>query len=1038
MKKQFLICFCVLATTMAYSQSTAATNNYLGTRFLGWDTGNGANPLEIRTNNITRMHINGNTGLTSGFIGIGTSTPLAPLHVFGSQQANAQGWRRGIILGNESTLLWDGGGGQSFFMAHPSSTPNGNWYAGAQNGISTVASVDYAFTVYVNSSNGTLNPLRSTQFYKNVLVEQTGFERRFGVNTLNPARDAEIRSNLTQAPQFRLTTVNNSWVDFETNAAGNLQIMPQNGSVGINLNTNPTANLDVNGNARIRNVQAATPDALFVGVRNATNPNDLNVRRLDFTGNASQVLLGNGTWGTLPNTISANNGITLTPAGVIQIGEPYNAPATVPLLNNREVRINNRNFVFSRSNLGNSGKVGIGQIFPSAPTEQLDVDGNIRVRSVPSTSAEYIMTGKQVGGNLNDIVFRKIAFPNDNTQVLLGDGTWGTPSMTDTDDQNLTSATLNGTILTVAIENGSPVSVDLTTLQDGIGTDDQNLTSATLNGTLLTIAIENGSPVTVDLTTLQDGIGTDDQNLTSATLNGTLLTIAIENGTPVTVDLSSLVTTGGGSTGAHNGTSMSTIDNTKIAFGQNLFQAGNPGQLLSSREVPMNNYNVVFTDNNAINNSQNRIGVGTLNPGARMHIKVNDQLQESYPKALIVDNNQINLSNSSTSNTGQLINVSGANANSGLNVSTSGGTNTAGIGVYSVNGSNQNVGITSVAMNTGTPAQQNTGVMGRGFYGKQNFGGNFDSQSNSTSQTTVNYGVLTQANGPSTVNYGIYASASAGTSNYAGYFQGNVHVTGTLTIPGGTVTASDQLFKTNIQNLNGAMSLINQLQPRTYNLDTQNFVDFNFENDQQMGLIAQEVETVIPTIVSNHIRPAQYDSLGIEIAPEIAYKGVEYEELIPLLIAGMKEQQTVISSKDSLINNLNDRLTQLENCLSGILPMLCQMNQSMVQPTSEEVQQKLKAAIDVKLSDKNAIILNQNVPNPFAESTVISYSIPTTVQKAQIHFYDGSGKLINSVDIVERGSGQLNVFADDLSTGVYTYSLVADGQIVSTKRMMKQ
>jgi hypothetical protein len=238
--------------------------------------------------------------------------------------------------------------------------------------------------------------------------------------------------------------------------------------------------------------------------------------------------------------------------------------------------------------------------------------------------------------------------------------------------------------------------------------------------------------------------------------------------------------------------------------------------------------------------------------------------------------------------------------------------------------------------------------------------------------------------------------------------------------------------------LTGAMSLINQLQPKTYFLDTVNYTDFGFESDKQMGLIAQEVEQVIPSIVSNNVKPAQYDSLGNVISAQINYKGVEYQELIPLLIAGMKEQQNLISSKDSIINNLNDRLTQLENCLSGILPTLCQMSNSQIQPTTEEIQKKLKAAIDVKLSDKNAIILDQNVPNPFAESTTISYSIPLNVQRAQIHFYNETGKLINTVEITERGAGQLNVFADDLSSGVYTYSLVADGKIVSTKRMIKQ
>ncbi|MCP4442083.1 MAG: tail fiber domain-containing protein [Aureispira sp.] len=110
-----------------------------------------------------------------------------------------------------------------------------------------------------------------------------------------------------------------------------------------------------------------------------------------------------------------------------------------------------------------------------------------------------------------------------------------------TDDQNLTSAVLAGTTLTLGIENGNPVSVNLAGLQDGTGTDDQNLTSAVLAGTTLTIDIENGNPVAVNLAALQDGIGTDDQNLTSATLVGTTLTLGIENGNPVSINLGALV-----------------------------------------------------------------------------------------------------------------------------------------------------------------------------------------------------------------------------------------------------------------------------------------------------------------------------------------------------------------------------------------------------------------------------------------------------------------------------------------------------------------
>jgi hypothetical protein len=178
--------------------------------------------------------------------------------------------------------------------------------------------------------------------------------------------------------------------------------------------------------------------------------------------------------------------------------------------------------------------------------------------------------------------------------------------------------------------------------------------------------------------------------------------------------------------------------------------------------------------------------------------------------------------------------------------------------------------------------------------------------------------------------------------------------------------------------------------------------------------------------------------VGVLLSPEFAYKGVEYQELIPLLVAGMQEQQTEIVEKDSIINDLNNRLTQLENCLSGILPMLCQMSQSIVESNTIAEQEAVRTQLSVQLSNRTSIVLDQNVPNPFAEQTVINFSIPATVQKAQIHFYDGLGKLIQSVDVVERGLGSLTVFGSDLSQGTYTYTLVADGQIVSTKKMMKQ
>ncbi len=117
---------------------------------------------------------------------------------------------------------------------------------------------------------------------------------------------------------------------------------------------------------------------------------------------------------------------------------------------------------------------------------------------------------------------------------------------TGTDDQKVDSFALSGTTLGISLENDgvAPVTVDLSSLQDGTGTDDQKVDSFALSGTTLGISLENDgvAPVTVDLSSLQDGTGTDDQKVDSFALSGTTLGISLENDgvAPVTVDLSSL------------------------------------------------------------------------------------------------------------------------------------------------------------------------------------------------------------------------------------------------------------------------------------------------------------------------------------------------------------------------------------------------------------------------------------------------------------------------------------------------------------------
>ena len=67
---------------------------------------------------------------------------------------------------------------------------------------------------------------------------------------------------------------------------------------------------------------------------------------------------------------------------------------------------------------------------------------------------------------------------------------------------------------------------------------------------------------------------------------------------------------------------------------------------------------------------------------------------------------------------------------------------------------------------------------------------------------------------------------------------------------------------------------------------------------------------------------------------------------------------------------------------------------------------------------------------------MIGYYIPESVKEAQILFYNELGVVLKTVDIREKGKGQVTVYASNLSSGIYTYTLLADGKVIDTKKMV--
>ena len=81
-------------------------------------------------------------------------------------------------------------------------------------------------------------------------------------------------------------------------------------------------------------------------------------------------------------------------------------------------------------------------------------------------------------------------------------------------------------------------------------------------------------------------------------------------------------------------------------------------------------------------------------------------------------------------------------------------------------------------------------------------------------------------------------------------------------------------------------------------------------------------------------------------------------------------------------------------------------------------------------------VLYQNIPNPFNETSIIRYYLPSSIGSANIVFSDTNGKIISNVEITDRGEQDMTINKRGLSKGVYYYTLYAEGQRVDSKKMI--
>jgi len=406
--------------------------------------------------------------------------------------------------------------------------------------------------------------------------------------------------------------------------------------------------------------------------------------------------------------------------------------------------------------------------------------------------------------------------------------------------------------------------------------------------------------------------------------------------------------------------------------------------LTQNTEVPMGTYNFIFSGQDA---TASRVGIGTnCTPNAKLEVK---QTAGTNTIAILGHNT------TPSQNSGLAAGVAGFAENTVSDCSSG----TAG-GYFVANSSHHSFGVLAMAMRT--PPSSNCEP--------QSTGGSFSAQG-----AVDNYGVMARGTGGSTA-YGIYATATGGAGNWAAYINGDGF------IPGGLWSSSDSRIKTGVADINGASNALAKLHPVSYRFDNAAAPSLQLPQELQYGVLAQELEKVFPNLVKTVpvTSGSPIPNEKGEFVPETGSEGlseiksVNYTGLIPVLIAAFQEQ--------------GEKLAQLQARLDALT--------AIPQPT--EPAPPGVAVIQTRLQSAEEPSLGQNIPNPFDNATRIPVYLPQNTRKAELIFYGNDGRILQTLAINDRGNVWVDVNAEALAAGIYSYTLFTDGKPVETRKMVKQ
>jgi len=246
-----------------------------------------------------------------------------------------------------------------------------------------------------------------------------------------------------------------------------------------------------------------------------------------------------------------------------------------------------------------------------------------------------------------------------------------------------------------------------------------------------------------------------------------------------------------------------------------------------------------------------------------------------------------------------------------------------------------------------------------------------------------------------------------------------------------SIVSSDSTLKTDIMPMEYATNILKQIKTYSYYFKD----DCLDTRKREYGVLAQELEGVLPEL--------------IDTARGNLF--VNYNAFFAFLIKGFNEQQTVIEQLRQEIEILQEivfgqeldltelyELSNKVNKMQEILNCFCRQGTGINPDCCEggTIPPYYRDTTNNSNKIPQSPVLYQNTPNPFSSNTEISCNIPNQFTNAFIYIYNLQGVELMSFPVMQTGYSTVIVYASALPAGMYLYTLVVDGVIIDSKRMI--